>query len=333
MGMPGAVPPTPRELTRVGDRITFLYVEHATLSRKDSAVTVTNDRGVVHVPAAQLTCLLIGPGCRVTHHAVMLLADCGTSVVWVGEKGVRFYAAGRGLSRSARMIEAQARLVLNERSRLRVARAMYAMRFPGEDVSRLSMQQLRGREGARVRRLYREHSERTGVAWARRDYSPDDFDSSDDVNKALSAANSALYGVVHSVIVALGCSPELGFVHTGGDLAFVHDVADLYKAETSIPVAFDTAAAGVTDVAAYARRAMRDAMVEHRVLESCVRDLRRLVLGASGDGPLTEGGLGGMDGEDGWSEILALWDGADRLVAAGVNYAGEDDTGGGTADW
>lgn len=319
MTIPGAPPPTSRELVRVGERISFLYVEYALIARQDSAVTLTSDRGVVHVPAAQLSCILIGPGCRVTHHAMMLIAESGCSAVWVGEKGVRFYAAGRGLSRSSRLLEAQARLVLNERSRLSVARIMYEQRFPGEDVSRLSMQQLRGREGARVRRVYREHSERTGVKWRRRDYRPDDFEASDDVNKALSAANTALYGVVHSAVIALGCSPELGFVHSGGDLAFVHDVADLYKAETSIPVAFDVAAREVDDVGAHARRAMRDAMVEGRILERCVHDVRRLILGDAADSV-----------DDEWAQIVALWDGGDRVVAGGVNYAGH---GADEVDW
>lgn len=321
MTIPGARPPSPTELVRVSDRVTFLYVEHALLSRQDSAVTITSDRGVVHVPAAQLTCLLVGPGCRLTHHAVMLLADSGSTIAWVGEKGVRFYAAGRGLSRSSRLLEAQARLVTNTRTRLAVAREMYEIRFPGEDVSRLTMQQLRGREGARVRKLYRDHSERTGVPWRRRDYRPDDFDASDAVNKALSAANAALYGVVHSVIVALGCSPGLGFVHTGGDLAFVHDVADLYKASTSIPVAFDVAVAAteIDDVGGLARRMMRDAMVEERVLEQCVRDVRSLLRTDE-------------DAEaDAWAEIVALWDGGSGVVAAGVNYG--DESPGEQVDW
>ena len=318
MTIPGAPPPQPRELVRVGERVSFLYVEHALVSRTDSAVTLMTDRGTVHVPAAQLGCLLIGPGCRVTHHAVMLLADSGTSAVWVGENGVRFYAAGRGLARSSRLLEAQARAVTNERSRLTVARAMYEMRFPGEDVSRLTMQQLRGREGARVRRVYREQAERTGVEWSRRDYRPDDFDASNDVNKALSAANAALYGIVHSVVVALGCSPGLGFVHTGGDLAFVHDVADLYKAETSIPVAFDVAAAQVEDVAAHARRRMRDVIVEERVLEHCVRDVRQLILGKET-----------RDESDELENVITLWDGGRRVVASGVNYWDEA----GPVDW
>lgn len=316
MTIPGAPPPGPMELVRAGERISFLYAEHMVISRQDSAVTLTSDRGIVHIPAAQLSCLLIGPGCRVTHHAVMLLADSGTSAVWVGEKGVRFYAAGRGLTRSSRMIEAQARLVSNERSRLAVARAMYDMRFPAEDTSSLTMQQLRGREGARVRRLYREHSDLTGVPWRRRDYRPDDFDASDDVNKALSAANSALYGVVHAAVIALGCAPGLGFVHTGGDLAFVHDVADLYKAESSIPVAFEVAAAGVTDVAAHSRRRMRDAMVDRHILERCVADIRQLILGEAA-----------QDTSDEWENIIALWDTGDKVLAGGVNYgeAPDDD--------
>jgi len=313
MSLTGARPPSPAELVRAGERISFLYVEHALLSRADNAITVKSSRGVVHVPAAQLSCVLIGPGCRVTHHAVMLLAESGSSAVWVGENGVRFYASGRGLTRSSRLLEAQASLVSNTRSRLRVARAMYEMRFPDEDVSTLTMQQLRGREGARVRAIYRRESVRTGVPWTRRDYRPDDFEASDPVNKALSSANSALYGIVHSVVVAMGCAPGLGFVHSGGDRAFVHDIADLYKADTTIPVAFDVVAANVTDVGAHARRRMRDAIYEERILERCVRDVRYLLAGDQDDL------------NDEWADVIVLWDAAEGSVAAGRNYADEVD--------
>jgi CRISPR-associated endonuclease Cas1 len=104
------------------------------------------------------------------------------------------------------------------------------------------MQQLPGREGARVRRAYRYHSERTGIKWIGRAYNPNDWDSGDLVNRALSAANASLYGVVHPIIVALGCTPALGFVHTGHQQSFVYDSADLYKADLTIPLAFDIAA-------------------------------------------------------------------------------------------
>jgi len=87
-----------------------------------------------------------------------VLSESGSTIVWVGENGVRYYAHGTPPSRSSRLLEAQARAVSDPSMRLTVARNMYLMRFAGEDVSKLSLQQLRGREGARVRRLYREHS-------------------------------------------------------------------------------------------------------------------------------------------------------------------------------
>jgi CRISPR-associated protein Cas1 len=231
------------------------------ISRKASAIASTDGRGRIHILAASLGALLLGPGTSVSHQAMVLLAESASTVVWAGERGVRYYAHGRSRARSLRLLDAQARVVSNRNLRLGVARRMYSMWFPGEDVEHLTMQQqLRGREGARVRKAYREHAERTGVEWNRRDYRPEDFDASDLVNQALSAANTALYGVVHSVIVALGCAPGLGVVHTGHERSFVYDIADLYKAEMSIPVAFDVVSQDLVDVGAAARRAMRDVM-------------------------------------------------------------------------
>lgn len=215
------------ELGRVQDRITFLYLEHARLNRQDSAVTVVDQRGTVYIPAAMVSVLLLGPGVDITHRAMELIGDSGVSVVWVGEHGVRQYAHGRSLGHSARFLEQQAKLVSNRRSRVMVARKMYQMRFPGEDVSKLTMQQLRGKEGARVRRVYAEQSKKTGVAWEKREYKVDDFNASTPINKALTAAHQALYGLCCSVIVALGASPGLGFVHTGHDLSFVYDFGPL----------------------------------------------------------------------------------------------------------
>ena len=200
------------ELPRIDDRVTFVYIEHAKINRQDSAVTVTDQRGIVCIPAAMVGVLLLGPGTDISHRAVELIGDTGTSIVWVGESGVRHYAHGRALAHSTRFLEKQAKLVSNTRSRLHVARKMYQLRFPDEDVSSLTMQQLRGREGARVRNAYRAYSQKYQVKWDKREYDPDDFESGTPVNQALSAANVALYGVVHSVIVALGLSP-LGFVH------------------------------------------------------------------------------------------------------------------------
>lgn len=189
---------------------------------------------------------------------------------------------------------------------------MYQMRFPGEDVSKLTMQQLRGREGARVRNVYRHHSKITGVKWDRRDYDPDDFEDSDLVNKALSAANVALYGVVHSVIVALGLSPGLGFVHTGHDLSFVYDIADLYKAQLTIPIAFEIAAniEETEDVGSITRRRVRDEMVDGKIMNQIVKDVQ-FILEVEAENEIT-------------TDSLNLWDDKNKLVKHGVSYKERD---------
>ncbi|WP_216215619.1 type I-E CRISPR-associated endonuclease Cas1e [Amycolatopsis aidingensis] len=315
--IPGAPPVPLSQLTRAQDRITFLYLEHCVVHRDANAITARDTRGTVHIPAASLGALLLGPGTTVSQQAMVLLAESGSTAVWVGEHGVRYYAHGRTLARSARLLEAQAALVSQRTSRLRVAREMYAMRFPAEDTSGLTMQQLRGREGARVRRLYREHAERTGVSWTRRDYDPADFAGGNPVNQALSAANTSLYGVVHAVVVALGCAPGLGFVHTGHMRSFVFDIADLYKADISIPIAFDIAAADVADIGAETRRAVRDRLKSGAFLDQCVRDIKTLL---SQDDEVTEYGPEAFDDAD----VVMLWDGDGKEVAGGVSYGGDD---------
>jgi CRISPR-associated protein Cas1 len=306
----GSRPPDLPELVRSKDRVSFVYVERCTVHRDANAITITDERGVIHIPAASLGALLLGPGTRVTHPAMCLLADCGSTAVWVGERGVRYYAHGRTLARSSRLLEAQAAKVSNQRLRLQVARSMYDMRFPDEEVSRLSMQQLRGREGARVRKIYRKYSEQTGVSWTRRDYDPNDFGAGDTINQCLSAAHACLYGIVHSVIVALGCSPGLGFVHTGHSRSFVYDMADLYKAEITIPIAFEVAKDLPASPGSETRRAVRDAVYNGAIMERCARDIRTLLL--------PEGSIGIADEWE--TDVVNLWDGENGQVAAGANY-------------
>nr|WP_054656698.1 type I-E CRISPR-associated endonuclease Cas1e [Lentilactobacillus otakiensis] len=295
------------ELSRIRDRITFLYLEHAKLNRQDSAIVVTDNRGTVFVPAAIVSVLMLGPGVDVTHRAMELIGDSGLGVAWVGEQGVREYAHGRPLNHSSKLLEAQARLVSNQRTRVAVARKMYQMRFPDEDVSGLSMQVLRGKEGSRVRQVYRSQSQKNNVPWSRREYNPDNFEASSPINKALTAAHQALYGLSYSVIVAMGTSAGLGFVHTGHDLSFVYDFADLYKAEMSIPVAFRVAAefGDDKDIGARTRLAMRDAFTDGKLLVRMVTDLRNLL-------GVTETSIG--------AGVINLWDDRMGLQKFGVQY-------------
>ena len=216
------------------------------------------------------------------------------------------------------MLIAQAALVSNTRSHLAVARRMYAMRFADEDVTKLTMQQLRGREGARVRSIYRKNAKKTGVSWSGREYDPDDFTAGDPVNMALSAAHACLYGATHSVITALGCAPGLGFVHTGHERSFVYDIADLYKAEISIPIAFEVAAQQPKDIGAVTRRAVRDAIADGSLLERMVKDIRDLLLGIAEDGTL-------QDVPDIDTNTVQLWDDKNGFVKNAVSYGKELD--------
>jgi CRISPR-associated protein Cas1 len=301
------------ELPPIRERFSFLYLERCVVNRQDSAITVTDIRGTVHVPAATLGVVMLGPGSTVSHRAVELLGDAGASIIWVGERGVRYYAHGRPLTHSSRLLIVQAAFVSNTRTRLAVARAMYQMRFPSEDVSGLTMQQLRGREGARIRAVYRKASKATGVAWGGREYNPEDFSGSDTVNMALSAAHACLYGVVHSVIVALGCSPGLGFVHTGHERSFVYDIADLYKAEITIPIAFQTAAANTPDeIGSVTRRAVRDAIANGKILGRAAGDIRTLL-----QKPAPEDDLA--------ADIVHLWDEKLGYVKNAISYGKELD--------
>lgn len=308
----GIGPPSVASLPRLRDRLSFLYVERCQVSRDQNALTFTDADGVVHVPITAVAAILLGPGTSITHKAMSMIGESGGTAAWTGESGVRMYASGRGLSRSNRLLRAQAELSTHQRKRLAVARAMYAMRFPGEDVSHLAMQQLRGREGARVRETYRSLAREYDVDWQRRDYDAEDFESSDLLNQTLSSANAALYGVVHSAIVGLGMSPGLGFVHEGHDLCFVHDIADLYKANITIPAAFEVVSLGLEDPVGAARRAVRDRVFSEKLLQRIVRDLQEL--------------MGVTEEEDQvLADVVTLWDYRLGSVAAGVNYGDQGD--------
>lgn len=235
-------------------------------------------------------------------------------MVWVGEHGVRYYAHGRALNSHTRLLVKQAELVSNTRKHLAVVRKMYQMRFPNEDVSGLTLQQLRGREGSRVRATYREYSKKWNIPWTGREYDPEDFTSGTPVNQALSAGNVCLYGLAHSVICALGCSAGLGFVHVGHECSFAYDIADLYKAETTIPIAFEMAAKVQNefadkipqDFSGMIRRRLRDEIVKRRLLERMVHDIKYLL----------------SDSDDGEEEEKAvyLWDNKKDRVENGRQY-------------
>ncbi len=164
---------------------------------------------------------------------------------------------------------------------------MYALRFGEEPPARRSVEQLRGIEGARVRRTYQLLAQQFGVKWAGRDYDHENWDSSDLANRCLSAATSCLYGVTEAAVLAAGYAPAVGFIHTGKPLSFVYDIADVYKFDTVVPAAFNVAAsnpAGNPERAV--RLACRDKFRQSKLLDRIIPDIEDIL--AAGEVPRPE---------------------------------------------
>jgi CRISP-associated protein Cas1 len=265
------------QLPRVSDGWTFLYTERVRIEKSDYAIELCDANGRIHVPVAAISVLMLGPGSTITHAAVLALAESGSSIIWCGENANRFYASGLGETHRAHHLEAQATAWASKKRHLEVVRRLYTMRFPEGLQEGLSIEQIRGHEGVRVRNAYAEISRTTGVPWSGRAYHRGDWASADPVNRALSAANACLYGVCHAAIVATGFAPGLGFVHVGKQLSFVYDIADLYKVDITIPAAFRAASEGTTNIESRVRRSCREFFHSARLLERIVPDLQRVV--------------------------------------------------------
>lgn len=261
-------------LPKLRDGWSYLYVEHCRVDQEGKAIAIHDAEGKAPVPCANLALLMLGPGVSITHAAISVLADHGCLVAWSGEEGVRFYAAGLGETRSAANMLHQARQWADQALHMQVVRRLYQMRFPESLDPALTLQQIRGMEGLRVRASYERASRETGIEWSGRSYRRDEWTMADPVNRALSTANSCLYGICHAGIVSAGFSPALGFIHTGKMLSFVYDIADLYKTELSIPIAFAQAQDTNEGLERRTRLACRDAFVASRLLERIIPDIQ-----------------------------------------------------------
>ncbi|MBK6585353.1 MAG: type I-E CRISPR-associated endonuclease Cas1 [Gammaproteobacteria bacterium] len=254
-----APPPLPLKPLPIKDRVSMLFISYGQIDVLDGAFVVVDQNGVrTHIPVGSVACLLLEPGTRVSHASIKLASATGTLLVWVGEAGVRLYAAGQpGGARSDRLLY-QAKLALDDDLRLKVARRMYEIRFKEKAPARRSIEQLRGIEGARVREMYKLMARQYGVDWNARRYDPDDWDKADVPNRCLSAATSCLYGITEAAVLAAGYAPAIGFIHTGKPLSFVYDIADLVKFETVVPAAFKIAARSPAQPDRAVRLACRD---------------------------------------------------------------------------
>ena len=265
------------ELPRLRDSLSYLYVEYAIVDRKQNAIEYIQEEGRVLVPVASLSLLMLGPGTSISHAAVKVLSENGCMILWVGQDSTRCYAQGMGETRKAYHLLRQAELVCNPQKREKVVINMYRKRFRDELPEGLSLPQIRGMEGVRVREAYAGASEKYKIPWKGRSYKMSNWASADPVNRALSAANALMNGICHAAISAGGYSPALGFVHTGRQLSFVYDIADLYKVELTVPAAFETAAESDVQVEKRVRTLCRERFREAKLLKRILPDIDELL--------------------------------------------------------
>lgn len=267
----------------IKERLSVVFVERGEIDVVDGAFVRVDQQGLrvrpvlTHIPIGGVACIMLEPGTRVSHAAAALAGRVGTLLVWVGEAGVRLYSSGQpGGARADRLLY-QAKLALDDALRLKVVRRMYAIRFGEEPPARRSVEQLRGIEGARVRRSYQLLAQKFGVNWSGRDYNPENWDVSDLPNRCLSSATAALYGVTEAAVLAAGYAPAVGFIHTGKPLSFVYDIADIYKFETVVPAAFRVAANPPLNPERAVRLACRDMFRQTRLLDRIIPDIEKIL--------------------------------------------------------
>lgn len=304
-----------KELPRFQDSTSFLYLEHTIIEKNDRGIQFWHPDGMVNIPCANLGVLLLGPGTSLTHGAVEALASTGCSMLWIGEEGVRFYASGIGETRKSTRFLKQVRLWAHIPSRTRIARTIYQMRFGESLPESMTIEEIRGKEGRRMSSVYKNYCKAYNIKWTGRKYNKRNWDDGTPINRAISAGNACLHGLAHSAILSCGYSTALGFIHTGEQLSFVYDIADLYKTSIVLPIACTEVQKGTKDLEARVRHALRDEIRAKRLLKQMVDDIFRL-FDAEGD-----------DISDDLNDVGSLYD-PDGDVKGGVNYGkdGRDDS-------
>lgn len=299
-------------LPKLRDSLTYIYLEKAVIEQDAMSIVSIQGTHRTPIPIAAMTVLLLGPGTSITQAAIKTISDCGCMVEWCGDRAQKFYAFGSGETRSAENLLKQAELCMDQEKHMQVVYRMYQRRFPDIKTDGMTLQQVGGLEGIRVREAYKQAAKEAGIKWTKRDYKTTDWDDSDPVNQALSHANTILYALCQSAIISLGYSTGLGFIHTGKLLSFVYDIADLYKATTTIPAAFQAAADPGGDLLAQVRLKCRQYLHAQKVLKRIPEDIA-WIFDISGD---TE--------ETSAEAVGDLWDKDSGTIEGGKNYAGGD---------
>lgn len=214
------------------------------------------DAGSYAIPYQGVSMILLGPGSTVSHDALRLLARHNTLLAAIGEGGVKFYTAppmGQGRSKLARI---HARIWADEKARLDVARKMYAIRF-GRILPHRDIAVLRGIEGGRMKEAYKILANEYDLPWEGRRYNRQNPNAADVPNQAINHAATFVEAAADIAVAAVGAIPPLGFIHEDSSNAFTLDIADLFRVEFTLPLAFKIAKQALCNSEVQLERAIR----------------------------------------------------------------------------
>jgi len=256
------------------DRHGLLWLGNARIWVEDGSIVFSTsgcgdlEPGTYRVPFQGISTLVLEPGTSLTHDVLRLAGRHGVLVAAVGEGGVRHYTAPPLSPDRAEIARRQARVWADPATRAQIARRMYAWRFR-EVLPSHDLEVLRGMEGRRAREVYKLTAQRFGVAWKGRKYDRTAPEAGDLPNQALNHAATAIYAAAGVATAAVGAVPQLGFIHEHSGVSFCLDIADLYRDEVTLPIAFQAA-----------RDCTRDGTlsVERQTRRLCVQEFRRRAL-------------------------------------------------------
>lgn len=261
---------------RAEDRVSFLYLEYCRIHQTRTGVVASMEvegeylERSIPLAVGGIALLMLGPGTSITHAALASCARTGTTVLISGGGGMPCYTHATPLTSSARWAIAQARLIADEEATRQAALILYGKQLGKRLPEGTQIKQMRGIEGRIIRQRYRELAIRHGIGGFKRA-----GDSDDPVNMALNLAHGTLYGCAATACAALGVNPALGIIHRGDQRSLLFDLADLYKPNVSIPLAFTAAAE--EDPLEYTRKRLRRYLHKKKVLGEMLRILMEIL--------------------------------------------------------
>lgn len=263
-------------LSRASDRISLLYVEMAKIEQSEHGVQINSGDTISEIPITTISCLILGPGTSITHKAITNISKAGCSICWMGMDQAVFYAYGEPTTNKSKNILKQIHYHESKMLHTQVVHKMYNFRYPNDKVKSMSLEELRGFEGKKMKEAYSYWADEYDVVWNGRRYDAKNFNGSDLTNKYLTALNHILYAITEAIILIMGFSPAIGFIHTGHMSSFVFDISDLFKEEITIPLAFKlTKELGYFDRHKMIK-AYRDLITEKKVIKRMVNYLEEL---------------------------------------------------------